>query len=62
VAIAHRNGLLVYTDGQFYEKGFFSKEIIGRSGRGDTCIASYTAKRLSASPHEATTWAAAVTS
>ena len=62
VVITHRNGLLVYADGNFYEEKFFPKEIIGRSGRGDTCIASYTAKRLNASPQEATIWAAAVTS
>ena len=62
VLITHRNGLLVYSDNHFYEEKFWLKEIIGRSGRGDTCIASYTAKRLSASPREATTWAAAVTS
>lgn len=62
VVITHRDGLLVYADGNFYEEKFLPKEIIGRSGRGDTCIASYTAKRLSASPQEATIWAAAVTS
>jgi sugar/nucleoside kinase (ribokinase family) len=62
VVITHRDGLLVYADGNFFEEKFFPKEIIGRSGRGDTCIASYTAKRLSASPQEATIWAAAVTS
>jgi len=62
VVITHRDGLLVYANGDFYEEKFFPKEIIGRSGRGDTCIASYTAKRLSASPQEATVWAAAVTS
>jgi len=62
VVITHRNGLLVYVDGKFYEEKFLPKEIIGRSGRGDTCIASYTAKRLKASPQEATVWAAAVTS
>jgi sugar/nucleoside kinase (ribokinase family) len=62
VIITHREGLLVFADGKFYEEKFFPKEIIGRSGRGDTCIASYTAKRLSASSQEATTWAAAVTS
>ncbi len=50
VAITHRNGLLVYADGNFYEEKFFPKEIIGRSGRGDTCIASYVAKRLSDTP------------
>jgi sugar/nucleoside kinase (ribokinase family) len=62
VVITHRDGLLVYADGNFYEEKFLPKKIIGRSGRGDTCIASYTAKRLSASPQEATVWAAAVTS
>ena len=62
VVITHRDGLLVYADGNFYEEKFLPKEIIGRSGRGDTCIASYTTKRLSASPQEATIWAAAVTS
>jgi sugar/nucleoside kinase (ribokinase family) len=62
VVITHRDGLLVYADGNFYEEKFLPKEIIGRSGRGDTCIASYVAKRLSASPQDATTWAAAVTS
>jgi len=62
VVITHRNGLLVYADGNFYEEKFFPKEIIGRSGRGDTCIASYVAKRLNASPQDATVWAAAVTS
>jgi len=62
IIITHREGLLVFADGKFYEEKFFPKKIIGRSGRGDTCIASYTVKRLSASPQEATTWAAAVTS
>jgi len=62
VVITHRNGLLVYVDGQFYEKSFSPNQLIGRSGRGDTCIAAYLAKRLSASPQEATIWAAAVTS
>ena len=62
VVITHHDGLLVYADGNFYEEKFLPKEIIGRSGRGDTCIASYVAKRLNASPQEATIWAAAVTS
>lgn len=62
VVITHRDGLLVYANDNFYEEKFLPKEIIGRSGRGDTCIASYVAKRLNASPQEATIWAAAVTS
>ncbi len=62
VVITHRDGLLVYADGNFYEEKFLPKKIIGRSGRGDTCIASYVAKRLNTSPQEATVWAATVTS
>jgi len=62
IVLTHRDGLLVYAQGQFHQAGFFPKKLVGRSGRGDTCIASYLAKRLSASPQEATTWAAAVTS
>jgi sugar/nucleoside kinase (ribokinase family) len=62
IVLTHRNGLLVYAEGQYHEAGFFPRELIGRSGRGDTCIASYTAKRLTSSPHEATIWAAALTS
>jgi sugar/nucleoside kinase (ribokinase family) len=62
IVLTHRNGLLVLADGQFHEAGFYPAELVGRSGRGDTCLASYTARRLSATPGEATIWAAAVTS
>ncbi len=62
VVITHRDGLLVYANGQFYEEDFFPKKLIGRSGRGDTCIAAYMTKRLNASPQDATILAAAVTS
>ncbi len=62
IVLTHRDGLLVYDGGRFHEAGFFPKELVGRSGRGDTCIASYVASRLSASPAEASIWAAAVTS
>lgn len=62
VVLTHRDGVLVYAAGEFYEAGFFPQQLVGRSGRGDTCIASYVCKRLSAPPAEATIWAAAVTS
>lgn len=62
IVLTHRDGVLVYADGQFHEAGFFPQSLIGRSGRGDTCIASYVCKRLSAPPSDATIWAAAVTS
>jgi sugar/nucleoside kinase (ribokinase family) len=62
IVLTHRDGVMVYDGYQFPEAGFFPKELVGRSGRGDTCIASYVASRLNASPAEATIWAAAVTS
>jgi len=62
VVLTHRDGLLVYDGSHFYEAFFYPKKLIGRSGRGDTCIASYVARRLNASPSEAIIWAAAVTS
>jgi len=62
VVLTHREGVLVYDGNQFYEAGFFPERMVGRSGRGDTCIASYMASRLNVPSAEATVWAAAVTS
>ena len=62
IVVTHRDGLLVLAEEQFFEAAFFPEKLIGRSGRGDTCIAAYAAKRLTASPEEAITWSAAVTS
>jgi sugar/nucleoside kinase (ribokinase family) len=62
IVLTHRDGVLVFAGGQFHEAPFRPRKLVGRSGRGDTCIASYVAKRLSASPEMATLWAAAVTS
>lgn len=62
IVLTHRNGLLVYADGEYYEENFYPTELIGRSGRGDTCIASYMIGRLTLAPKEATTFAAAATS
>ena len=62
VVLTHRNGILVLAEGEFYEEQFHPLKEVGRSGRGDTCIASYMAKRLFAPPEEAIKWSAAVTS
>jgi sugar/nucleoside kinase (ribokinase family) len=62
IVLTHNDGVLVHTKGRVYEKPFVPKELRGRSGRGDTCIAAYLGKRLTAPPAEATIWAAAVTS
>jgi sugar/nucleoside kinase (ribokinase family) len=62
IVLTHSQGVLVFADGQFHQAPFRPQKLVGRSGRGDTCIASYVCKRLTASPREATIWAAAVTS
>jgi sugar/nucleoside kinase (ribokinase family) len=62
IVLTHRDGLLVLADGQFHEVGFHPAALVGRSGRGDTCLAAYVAKRLTAPSDQATIWAAALAS
>jgi sugar/nucleoside kinase (ribokinase family) len=62
IVLTHRDGVLVLVEGRFHEARFCPQTLVGRSGRGDTCIAAYVGKRFTASPEEATVWAAAVTS
>lgn len=62
VVLTHRDGLLVLAGGQFHQARFYPVDLVGRSGRGDTCLAAYACRRLVAPPAEATIWAAAVTS
>ena len=46
IVVTHKAGILVYATGRFYEAPFHHKKLVGRSGRGDTCIASYIAKQI----------------
>jgi len=62
VLLTHQDGVLIYNSNGGKQVKFYPKQINGRSGRGDTCLASYTARRLSASPEESLIWAAALTS
>jgi sugar/nucleoside kinase (ribokinase family) len=62
IVLTHKGGLLIYAGGQFHELGFYPARLDGRSGRGDTCIGTYVAMRLSKPPRQAGIWAAAVTS
>jgi len=62
VVLTHGKGVLVYADGHFHAAPFRTREMKGRTGRGDTCIAAYLGKRFTASPAEAAIWAAALTS
>jgi sugar/nucleoside kinase (ribokinase family) len=62
IVLTHKDGLLIYADGTFHEMNFYPARLDGRSGRGDTCIGIYVAKRLSLDPRQSGIWAAAVTS
>ena len=62
ILLTHSGGVLVYHDGVFDEAPLVPTQVRGRSGRGDTCTASYVSRRLSAPPSDAVVWAAAVTS
>jgi sugar/nucleoside kinase (ribokinase family) len=62
VVLTHGQGVLVYAAGNFHTAPFHTKEMKGRTGRGDTCTAAYLGKRLTAPPAGATIWAAALTS
>jgi sugar/nucleoside kinase (ribokinase family) len=62
IVLTHRDGLLVLTQGEVHQAEFHPQKLVGRSGRGDTCLGTYAARRLTSPPAEATVWAAAVTS
>lgn len=62
IVLTHRDGVLVSAGGENHHFAFHSISTAGRSGRGDTCLGSYTAMRLRLPPREAGKWAAAVTS
>jgi sugar/nucleoside kinase (ribokinase family) len=62
VIITHRDGIVLFAEGQFFEADFHAESMLGRSGRGDTCVGSYVAARLEHPPEEALRWSAAVTS
>lgn len=62
IILTHKDGVLIYAQEKAYHYEFFTKNLDGRSGRGDTCVGAYVAKRLSLTPEEAGKWAAAVTS
>jgi sugar/nucleoside kinase (ribokinase family) len=61
IIITQSSGVITYADGLFYEYPFHPRSLVGRTGRGDTCFATYIGKRLSASPLEACQFAAAIT-
>ena len=62
VIITHSEGLLVYAGGEVFEASFVIRSLDGRTGRGDTCIVAYLARRLTSSAEDSCKFAAAVTS
>jgi len=61
VVATQSSGITVYAEGQIYEAPFTPRSLAGRTGRGDTCFATYVGRRLSAPAGEACRFAAAVT-
>jgi sugar/nucleoside kinase (ribokinase family) len=61
VVVTQSSGVTVFAEGKIFQAPFNPHTLDGRTGRGDTCFATYLGKRLSASPREACRFAAAVT-
>lgn len=62
ILVTHKEGILLYAEGEYHSASFDAKRIVGRTGRGDTAFATYLAKRFSSGPQEALRWAAALVS
>jgi sugar/nucleoside kinase (ribokinase family) len=62
VIITHRDGIFLLADGKVLGAEFHAASLLGRSGRGDTCVGSYVAARLEHPPEESLIWSAATTS
>jgi len=61
ILVTQSSGVIVFADGELYEAPFTPRSFDGRTGRGDTCFATYLGQRLSTSPARAIRVAAAVT-
>ena len=61
IVLTQSSGVTVFADGQVYTAPFTPRSLAGRTGRGDTCFATYLGKRVDASAEEACRWAGAVT-
>jgi sugar/nucleoside kinase (ribokinase family) len=62
VVLTESAGVTVYAEARAYHAPFTPRSLAGRTGRGDTCFATYLTMRRELSPREACAWAAAVTS
>lgn len=62
VVVTHENGVILCCQERLYRARFTHRNLTGRTGRGDTCMASYLARRLNEGPEESLRFAAALTS
>lgn len=62
IVLTQSSGVTVFADGHFYSAPFTPRSLAGRTGRGDTCFATYLTKRLKENAQVACQWAAVVTS
>ncbi len=62
IVLTHASGVTVWAEGKVYQSPFVAENLSGRTGRGDTCISTYLARRLAHAPDEACRFAAAATS
>ncbi len=62
IVLTHASGVTVWAEGKVYQAPFVAENLSGRTGRGDTCISTYLARRLTHEPDEACRFAAAATS
>lgn len=62
IILTHSSAVIAYADGEIYRAEFKPRNLSGRTGRGDTCFATYLTQRLHKDPEEALQYAAALTS
>ena len=61
IVLTQSAGLTVFANGQIHRAPLTPRSLVGRTGRGDTCFATYLGRRLTTSPADACRFAAAVT-
>jgi sugar/nucleoside kinase (ribokinase family) len=61
IVVTESSGLTVFAKGHVWRSPFTPRSLDGRTGRGDTCFATYLGRRLTATAEEATRLAAAIT-
>jgi sugar/nucleoside kinase (ribokinase family) len=62
VVVTQNSGVTVCADGKLYTSPFTSRNLTGRTGRGDTCFSAYCNWRKNHSPWASCLFAAALTS